>query len=70
MAENVNTGGTIKFHYSKDYNPQFTKEEKQEIRDAYNQYYERKRKENRDKIIIYSAIVIIILLSAAYFIFR
>lgn len=70
MPESVNTGGTVKFHYNKNYNPRFSEKQKQEIRDAYQASYERKAREKRNKIILYSTIAIIIIAIITYLIIK
>jgi predicted nucleic acid-binding Zn ribbon protein len=70
MAEGVNTGGTVRFEYGKGYDPKFSEEEKQGIRDAYQASYERKARERRNKIIIYSVVALIVIAIIFYLIFR
>lgn len=70
MAEGVNTGGIIKFQYGKDYNPRFSEEQRQEIKDAYQASYERKAREKRNKIILYAIIAIIIVAIIGYLVFK
>ena len=45
--EKVNTGGTISFNYSKEYNPKITDEERRGIEEAYKKVDERKSPNGR-----------------------
>lgn len=62
MAERVSTGGTKSFHYKKGHSPQLKPEEKNEISQAYGEYYERRAHEKRNKAIKIIVIIIIIIL--------
>ena len=50
MVERVETGGLFSFNYEKGDDPKISKSQRKEIADAYNIYYERRRKERRAKI--------------------
>ncbi len=70
MAEKVSTGGVKSFTYTKEHNPRLTSEQKQEIREAYQHYDERKarqKKEKRTRIIIISIIILILIILAVLF---
>ncbi len=58
MPEKVSTGGTKSFVYPKNHKSSLTENQKKEIEDAYNEFYERKRKEKKRKI---AALIIFIL---------
>jgi cell division septal protein FtsQ len=53
MAEDVSTGGLIKFRYEKGNETRLSDEKKSEIRDAYAAAEERKRKERRNRILFW-----------------
>ena len=61
MAEEVVTGGLMKFKYDKGEKTSALKpEEKREIRDAYEKHYEKKRKAKRMKIMLIILFLIIL----------
>jgi len=62
MAETVSTGGSKSFHYDKDYNPKLSKDEKQDIRNAYSDARERRRKEKRNRNITIVVVILIVLI--------
>jgi type VI protein secretion system component VasF len=53
MAEEVSTGGLMKFRYEKESESKLSDERKKEIREAYAQADERKRRERRNRIIFW-----------------
>jgi hypothetical protein len=61
MAETVSTGGVKQFVRPKGYGPKPTREYKMEIENAYDKYYERRRKERKNRIIVWVVIALIIL---------
>jgi hypothetical protein len=63
MAERVSTGGNMQFHYQKGHRPETSKEYKLEIEEAYNKYYDRRRKERKNQIIFWIVVAILILLA-------
>ncbi|MBI5804381.1 hypothetical protein HY450_03995 [Candidatus Pacearchaeota archaeon] len=69
MAERVSTGGVMTFDYGKGYSPELEEDKKKEIRDAYEEYYERKRKEKKKKRLIL-ILVILILVVIGLFIYK
>ena len=61
MSEEVETGGLMKFRYGKSARVSKLKpKQKKEIRDAYEQHYQRKRGEKRRKLMIIILIVIVV----------
>jgi hypothetical protein len=62
MAETVATGGIKQFQYPRGYSPKPTKEYKLEIDEAYNKYYDRRKRERKQKIWIWIIVAILILL--------
>ena len=62
MAEKVTTGGIKTFIYKKNHNPRFDKEQREEIRKAYEQVNERKHLEKKRKrrLVIITIILVII----------
>jgi len=69
MVERATTGGIMDFTYNKDETPELSKNEKNEIKDAYAQAAERKRKEKRNKLILI-VVGIIALLIISLLIFK
>lgn len=62
MVEKVETGGLMRFDYSKrEDEKRMSENQKQEIAEGYERYYERKRREKRRKFFIIILIIIIIL---------
>ena len=53
MAEEVSTGGLVRFRYEKGRESELSKEKKKEIREAYAQADERKRRERRNRILFW-----------------
>lgn len=53
MAEDVSTGGLIKFRYEKGNETRLSEEKKNAIREAYAAAEERKRKERRNRILFW-----------------
>ncbi len=61
MAEEVVTGGLMKFRYDKrEKTSELKSEEKREIRDAYDKHYEKKRKARRRKMMLIILVLIIL----------
>jgi len=61
MPSEVHTGGLKKFVYPKDHKPKEDFDLKEEINKGYQQYYERKKRENVTGILIVLLIVVAIL---------
>ena len=62
MAEDVSTGGLMKFRYGKNDKPKIDEGLKREIEDAYGKYYDRKaREEKRRKLLWWLAGMIILI---------
>lgn len=70
MAEEVNTGGTKIFRYSKSDSPKLRDEEKREIREAYARADERRRRESTRNWIIGILIALVILGILIYFLLK
>lgn len=71
MVERVSTGGNVSFQYKKGHEPKLKKEEKYEIQQAYNEYYDRKRREKkRRNWIIALVIALIVILGVVYLVTR
>ena len=49
--ESVESGGLRKFSYDKDYNPKLDEARKKDIKKGYEEYYIRRAREKRNKII-------------------
>ena len=69
MAERVETGGLMRFDYSKGERKKLGKKEKKEIEGAYGKYYERRSKEKRRKRIVWSVVIILLVLILVFFLF-
>jgi hypothetical protein len=63
MAENVSTGGLMKFRYGKNEKPKISEDLKRDIQDAYGKYYERKAKELRNKRMLWLLAGLVILVA-------
>lgn len=61
MAEDVQTGGLMKFRHDGEYQPKLDDTRKQEIREAYAKADERKAREKRNKIIFWIVLAIVII---------
>ncbi len=61
MTEGVNTGGVKRFDYSKFKTGKLDEKKKKEIAEAYEQYGIRKKREKRNKIILWIVIGLVIL---------
>ncbi len=53
MAEDVSTGGLMKFRYEKERESKLSDVRKKEIREAYARADERKKREKRNRIIFW-----------------
>jgi hypothetical protein len=60
MAEEVNTGGLVRFRYDKGSEAKMSDSERSEIRDAYAWADERKRKEKLKRWIIWVIVGLIV----------
>ena len=69
MKERVHTGGVMSFNYSSRKPGKLSNEKKREINEAYGKYYERKRKEKRNKIIGWGIAIFLILAVLAFILF-
>lgn len=67
MAENVQTGGVMQFRYSGE-KPKLSREERDDIEDAYEAAYERKREEKRRKRLLYILLILLGLIVLAFII--
>jgi len=70
MAERVNTGGLKSFNYQSKKQQKLDKERKKEIELGYQQYYERKAIERKNKIIVYAIGIILLIIVGGYLVFR
>jgi UDP-N-acetylmuramyl pentapeptide phosphotransferase/UDP-N-acetylglucosamine-1-phosphate transferase len=69
MAEDVSTGGLVRFRYEKESESKLSDERRKEIREAYARADERKRREKRNRIIFWIiglVILLVVLLLALY----
>jgi len=62
MAEEVQTGGLVKFKYGKSDKGKISEDLKREIKGGYARYYERKEREIRNKKILLIIIGLILLI--------
>lgn len=69
MAERVSTGGTREFIHDGE-KPSLSDEERNEIRGAYDKYYERRRIERKKRRNIIIAFAILIILIILFFVLR
>ena len=69
MSERVETGGLMSFDYSKAEKPKIGEEQKRDIAEAYEKYYERKEKERRRRFFMIVLIIIIVLAGLLAWIF-
>lgn len=67
MAEEVNTGGVMKFDYSKAEEGKLDEQDKHEIAAAYEAASERKRLEKRNKWLIIIVVILIVLMGVGLF---
>lgn len=70
MAERVETGGVMRFDYRGEKVSKLDDGKKKEIEDAYGQYYERKKRERRNKIIFWIIVALIVVGVGVYFVLR
>ncbi len=61
MAEKVETGGVKSFHYEKGKESKLDENRKKEIEEGYRNYYERKEREGRNRILMIIFLILIIL---------
>ncbi|MBI3334372.1 hypothetical protein HYZ97_02710 [Candidatus Pacearchaeota archaeon] len=61
MAEEVSTGGLVKFKYSGEKTPSLSDERRREIRNAYLRAEERKIREKRNKALWWILIALVII---------
>ena len=70
MAEDVQTGGLMRFRYGKDSSSKLDDDRKREIREAYALADERKAREKRNRIILWVLMLIaLIILGGLGFLF-
>lgn len=62
MAEDVSTGGLMKFRYGKADKPKIDEGLKREIEEAYGKYYERRASEEKRRKLLWRLLGIIIFL--------
>lgn len=70
MAEEVNTGGLVRFRHDKDSEAKLSDSERNEIREAYAKADERKRKEKLQRLIIWIIVVLVVLGAMGYLLVR
>lgn len=68
MAEEVSTGGLVRFRYEKGASSGLSDARKKEIREAYARADERKRRERRNRIIfwIIGLVILLVVLLLAF----
>jgi len=69
MSEEVNTGGLMKFGY-KEEQGKLDEERRNDINKGYIEYEERKKREKRNKIIIWAVIALVVLAGIGYWLLR
>lgn len=69
MAEDVSTGGLMRFRYGKDNSPRLDDNRKREIQEAYAQSYERKALEKRNRMIFW-VLALIVLVVLGFVVWR
>ncbi len=72
MAESVATGGLKSFTYGKNVTLKLDDERKRDIKEGYNEYYERKEREKRDRKrnwIILIIVILIVLILLGFWVF-
>ncbi|MBM3232828.1 hypothetical protein FJZ18_01540 [Candidatus Pacearchaeota archaeon] len=69
MAEEVETGGLMRFRYSGE-QAKLSEKGKKDIEDAYKQADERKRKERRKRQALWILAILIIISTLAYFLWK
>jgi len=67
MAEEVQTGGVMKFDYSNAEEGELDEQDKYEIAAAYEAAGERKKREKRNKWIIIIVVILIVLMGIGLF---
>lgn len=69
MAEEVSTGGLVKFRYEKGSQPKLSDERREEIKDAYQIYYERRLREKKKRLMfwIIGLLVFLVLMGIFFF---
>jgi len=70
MAEEVNTGGLMRFKYGQNNSGKLSERERNEIKDAYTRADERKRREKLQRLIIWIIIGLIVVFGAGYFLLK
>lgn len=70
MAEEVNTGGLMRFKHDKGSEAKISESERNEIREAYARADERKRKEKLQRIIIWIIVTLIVVGAIGYLLLR
>ena len=70
MPEDVQTGGLMKFRYDKDRKNELSEEKKREIREAYARADERKRREKKNKVIMWVVIALIVIAIVGFYFMR
>lgn len=70
MAEEVNTGGLMRFRHDKDNEAKLSDSERNDIREAYAKADERKRREKITRWIIWIVIALAAVAGIGYFLLR
>lgn len=70
MAERITTGGTKSFVYKKGDVGELDEERKKGIAEGYEKYYERKARERKNKIILWTLVGIIVILVLIFFLLK
>lgn len=66
MAEEVSTGGMMKFRYGKGSQGKLNEDDRRAIQRGYAEAEERKKRERKNRMIIWVIIALIILLGLGY----
>ena len=70
MAEDVSTGGLMKFRYGKADKPKIDEGLKKEIEEAYGKYYERKAREEKRRKLLWRLAGLAILVLIGFAVWR
>jgi hypothetical protein len=70
MVVRVETGGMKTFDYSKIEKRELSSDKKRQISEAYGKYYERKRRDKKNKIIFWILVSLGVILLAYFFLLR
>jgi hypothetical protein len=72
MAEQVQTGGVMQFRYGRGNYPKASKEEREDIEQAYEIADERKRRERRRLwlLILLGIIIVVVIAGVVYYVYN